>query len=61
MKSVVFSSHLVVDARKVASLKVAALVFAIGLGLVYVAGFSPLAGVHDAAHDSRHALAFPCH
>lgn len=61
MKSETFSSPSVVDAQKAASLKVAALVFAIGLGLVYAVGFSPLASVHDAAHDSRHALAFPCH
>ena len=61
MKSIIFTSPSVVDTRKTAAAKAAAFAFAIGLGLVYFAGFSPLASVHDAAHDSRHALAFPCH
>ena len=33
----------------------------VGLGLVFVTGFSYSATVHNAAHDTRHALAFPCH
>jgi cobalt transporter subunit CbtB len=61
VKSIIFSTPSVVDTRKTAVAKAAACAFAIGLGLVYLAGFSPLASVHDAAHDSRHALAFPCH
>ena len=34
---------------------------AIGLFLLFIAGFSEASVLHDAAHDSRHALAFPCH
>ena len=36
---------------------------AIGLGLIIVGfvGFSHLEVVHNAAHDTRHANAFPCH
>jgi cobalt transporter subunit CbtB len=36
---------------------------AIGLGLFIVGfvGFSHLEAVHNAAHDTRHANAFPCH
>jgi cobalt transporter subunit CbtB len=25
------------------------------------AGFAPVEAVHNAAHDTRHAFAFPCH
>ena len=34
---------------------------AIGLFLLFIAGFSEASVLHDAAHDSRHALAFACH
>lgn len=33
----------------------------LGLCLVYFAGFSHIAAVHNAAHDTRHSAAFPCH
>ncbi len=29
--------------------------------LVLGVGFAKPAAIHDAAHDGRHALAFPCH
>jgi cobalt transporter subunit CbtB len=48
-------------AKKVESLKAAIATFILGLGLVYAVGFAPMESVHDAAHDSRHALSFPCH
>ncbi len=32
-----------------------------GLGLVLIVGFAPVAAVHNAAHDTRHSAAFPCH
>lgn len=37
--------------------------FAAGLGLVllYGVGFAPTVELHNAAHDSRHSAAFPCH
>lgn len=40
----------------------AALVSAM-LGLVFIAGvgFASPQAIHDAAHDTRHALTFPCH
>jgi cobalt transporter subunit CbtB len=28
---------------------------------VGVAGFAPLEAIHDAAHNTRHAISFPCH
>lgn len=33
----------------------------LGLALVFLAGFAPSHAIHDAAHDTRHAAAFPCH
>jgi cobalt transporter subunit CbtB len=37
-------------------------VLAIVLGAILVlgAGFSPISAIHNATHDSRHAM-FPCH
>jgi cobalt transporter subunit CbtB len=33
------------------------------LGIVFigVAGFARYPAIHDAAHDTRHAVSFPCH
>jgi cobalt transporter subunit CbtB len=33
----------------------------LGAFLVFGTGFSALSAVHNAAHDARHAFAFPCH
>ncbi|WP_137391323.1 CbtB domain-containing protein [Rhodoligotrophos defluvii] len=38
-----------------------ALLFVMGAGLVFLAGFSHAQSLHDAAHDTRHALSYPCH
>jgi len=46
---------------KVEALKAAFIALFLGLSLVYAAGFANPASLHDAAHDSRHALSFPCH
>ena len=34
-----------------------------GLGILFVGvtGFAPLEAIHDAAHNTRHAISFPCH
>lgn len=36
---------------------------ALGAGALLIAlvGFVPIAAVHNAAHDTRHSVAFPCH
>ncbi len=39
----------------------AALAMSLGLLIVGFVGFSHLEVVHNAAHDTRHANAFPCH
>ncbi|HEY5819422.1 MAG TPA: CbtB domain-containing protein [Mesorhizobium sp.] len=33
----------------------------LGLFIVGFSGFSPMEVVHNAAHDYRHSMAFPCH
>lgn len=40
---------------------IAAVAFLIGAGLVYATGFAHSGVLHNAAHDTRHSLAFPCH
>ena len=36
-----------------------ALVF--GAVVLFAVGFLPMDAAHNAAHDTRHSLAFPCH
>lgn len=33
----------------------------LGLILLFAAGFAQASIVHDTAHDTRHAMSFPCH
>jgi len=33
----------------------------LGIGLVFMTGFAHPMAIHNAAHDTRHALSFPCH
>ena len=32
-----------------------------GLVLLFASGYAQASVLHDAAHDQRHAMAFPCH
>jgi len=45
------------DQRRAAG--IAALV--IGFFLIFGVGLSHIAAAHNAAHDTRHAIGFPCH
>jgi cobalt transporter subunit CbtB len=40
---------------------IAAATLLFGLGLVFLTGFAHSQTIHNAAHDTRHAMAFPCH
>jgi cobalt transporter subunit CbtB len=40
---------------------VGALALLLGLGFIFFVGFAPISAVHNAAHDTRHSAAFPCH
>jgi cobalt transporter subunit CbtB len=33
----------------------------IGAAMVFTVGLSQVDAVHNAAHDTRHAIGFPCH
>ncbi|MGH6719536.1 MAG: CbtB domain-containing protein [Alphaproteobacteria bacterium] len=33
----------------------------LGLFIVFGVGFAPIEVVHNAAHDTRHSIFFPCH
>ena len=33
----------------------------LGAVLIFFAGFSHIEALHNAAHDTRHSAAFPCH
>lgn len=33
----------------------------VGATLLYTVGLSDMALAHNAAHDTRHAIGFPCH
>ncbi len=38
-----------------------ALAAMLGLAVVWIVGFSHVEAAHNAAHDYRHSMAFPCH
>lgn len=42
-------------------LKAAAVAFAAGVALVFTVGFAHPDLLHNAAHDWRHSMSFPCH
>ncbi len=46
---------------RTATLASAVVATLLGAFLVLGAGFAPISTVHNAAHDARHAFAFPCH
>jgi cobalt transporter subunit CbtB len=39
----------------------AAMAALLGAFLIWGVGFSPIAALHNAAHDTRHSMAYPCH
>ncbi len=48
-------------ARTDSGLRSIVLTAALGLGIMFIAGFASSATLHDAQHDMRHAIGFPCH
>ena len=43
------------------TLRARILAVAFGTAILFVVGFANSTSVHNAAHDTRHTLAFPCH
>lgn len=58
-KTLLLKERIVVDAAHRVAPAVLALLF--GAFLVLGTGFAHSTTIHNAAHDGRHALAFPCH
>jgi cobalt transporter subunit CbtB len=50
-----------VSTTRVAALKAALIAAVLGVGLVFLTGFAQTVALHNGAHDTRHALSFPCH
>ncbi|MCC7252917.1 CbtB domain-containing protein [Hyphomicrobium sp.] len=61
MNAQAHSAPLSVAGQRSESLKAAAVALLLGTVLVFTAGFSHSATIHNAGHDTRHALSFPCH
>ncbi len=47
--------------RRMDAVKPAILAIVLGVFILYGVGFAQPRLLHDAAHDTRHAFAFPCH
>ena len=63
MQAGVISSRQPAEAQSTSRLHtaVAALMAALlGAFLIWGVGFSPITALHNAAHDVRHSMAFPC-
>jgi cobalt transporter subunit CbtB len=43
------------------ALRAATVALLLGLGLIFLTGFAYPEVLHNAAHDTRHSLSFPCH
>jgi len=52
---------LTTTSEKSERIRAAILAFAVGAGLVLTAGFAHSDTIHNAGHDTRHSLSFPCH
>jgi cobalt transporter subunit CbtB len=61
MSTRILSADKAVAPSRTEALKAAMIAFSLGFALVYLAGFAYPETAHNAAHDTRHALSFPCH
>lgn len=43
------------------ALRAALIALALGAAVLFTIGFAHSSEIHNAAHDTRHSLAFPCH
>ena len=59
--SVTLDSGAVRSVPRAETLKAALVAAVLGLGLVFLTGFAHSMVLHNGAHDTRHALSFPCH
>jgi cobalt transporter subunit CbtB len=50
-----------IDSRRASVVLSAILAMSFGMFLVYGVGFANSTTIHNAAHDARHGISFPCH
>jgi len=50
-----------IQQKEISKSKVALMSVSVGLLLVYLIGLSHPMAIHNAAHDVRHTMSFPCH
>jgi cobalt transporter subunit CbtB len=62
VKAVELPAHAGVRTAERSTTLIAAVMAALlGALVVWGVGLSPIAALHNAAHDTRHSMAFPCH
>jgi len=61
MINAVFARMATVDEALAAKLPAVTFALLLGVFILYGVGFAPVEAIHNAAHDGRHAFAFPCH
>jgi cobalt transporter subunit CbtB len=61
MTAKILSADAILAPSRLEVLRAALVVFTLGAGLVWLAGFAYPSVAHNAAHDTRHSLGFPCH
>lgn len=54
-------THDIAVQREVSRIAPALMAAALGLVLLFVAGFAESNVLHNATHDTRHSTGFPCH
>lgn len=50
-----------IETKRAATVLSATFAILLGAFFIFGAGFAQIDAVHNAAHDVRHAFAFPCH
>lgn len=43
------------------ALRASLVALSLGAFIIFAVGFAHTAEIHNAAHDTRHAMSFPCH
>jgi cobalt transporter subunit CbtB len=61
MRAQAGANGVAVAASRSDRLAAAAIAALLGLGVIWGLGFSHMPALHNAAHDTRHSMAFPCH
>jgi cobalt transporter subunit CbtB len=61
MLSPTMTTTVAIPSTKAAILAQALLAASLGVFILWAVGFSHISVFHNAAHDTRHSNAFPCH